>query len=320
MRPSSTGSFVAWRIALSAPLFLLAFVVSYISFVRTPEGQRWENEVLAAGGRGPGLLLRDEDSGLLELMNDRPLLIGAVVGVILVALVGRRWWAGLAALVATGLTVACSQVLKLSLLERPRLGAGRFLPSHNSFPSGHVSLAMALVLALLVVLPSRLRVLAAVPGALWVATVSTATMEAGWHRLSDTLGGGLLAAAVCCLLVGVLLAVGQARRVLRRPSPIGLTLGWLAAVAAVGWFVLRYTGADATPTDIAMAAAQSASVLIVLAVTALLRSIELLASVAATEGVPAPPAVQPPLPGPLPGQRRVASAEELNYYRQHLVP
>ncbi|GAA2802513.1 phosphatase PAP2 family protein [Crossiella cryophila] len=331
MRPSSTSPAAAWRIALSVPLFLFAFIATYLQFVRTREGQRWENEVLAAGGRGTGWL-RDRNSGLLEVMDDRPLLIGAVVGVILVALVGRRWWAGLAAVVGMGLTVAASQVLKLSLLERPRLQTGP-LPSHNSFPSGHVSLAMALVLALLVVLPSRLRVLAAVPGALWVASVSTATMEAGWHRLSDTLGAGLLAATVCCLAVGLLLALGKARRAVYRPGPLGLVLGWVAAVVAAGWFLVRYGDVDATATEIAMAAAQSASVLIVLAVTALLRSVELLAPVVVRGDSPAPPpVVEPPLPGPrpgslpgpmpgpLPGQRRVASPEELRYYRQQLVP
>lgn len=325
MRPTSTGPTAAWRIALSVPLFLFAFLACYVYFVRTRDGQRWENEALAAGGRGTWWV-REENSGLLELLNDRPLLIGAVVGVILVAMVGRRWLAGLAAVVVIGLTVAGSQLLKLTMLDRPKLLTGSS-PSHNSFPSGHVSLAMALALALLLVLPSRLRVLAAVPGAVWVASVSTATMRAGWHRLSDTIGAGLLAAVFCCLAAGVLLALGQARRAARRPHPAGLVLGWLAAVAAVGWFLVRYGDADSTATQVAEAAAQSGAVLIVLAVVGLLRSVELLAPAKVPDEELTAPVVRPPrpgplsgpLPGPLPGQRRVMSQEELQHYRQQVV-
>jgi hypothetical protein len=57
---------------------------------------------------------------------------------------------------------------------------------------------MAVVLALTLVVPRRARPFVMVPGALGVAWVASATIALGWHRLSDTVGGCLLVAAVCC--------------------------------------------------------------------------------------------------------------------------
>ncbi|MBP2477427.1 membrane-associated phospholipid phosphatase [Crossiella equi] len=302
---------VPWRIALSVPAFLAAFIAAYLYFVRTPEGQRWENQVLSVWSPGMGNPVEDT-TGVLGWLNEVPLLLGAVVGVVLVALVGRRYWAGFAAVGLVGVTVVGAQLLKLSLLTRPRFESAR-LPTHNSFPSGHVTLAMVLVLALLVVVPARLRVLFAVPGAIWVGWVATATMQVGWHRFSDTLGAGLLAASVCVLVVGALVVFGQARRV-DRPLPVaGLLLGWLTAAGAVGWFAVHATSPDAASSDVALAAAQSASLLIVLAVTGLVRSVEFVAPERDDRD-------ELGLPGPLEHQRRVASEEELRHYRRQLVP
>ena len=91
-----------------------------------------------------------------------------------------------------------TQMLKY-LLVRPDMEVGHSLA--NSFPSGHVTLATSVGLALIAAVPQRWKSVAG--GVAWVAIafVGVTVLSLGWHRLSDVLAEILVAAAVALLVV-----------------------------------------------------------------------------------------------------------------------
>lgn len=94
----------------------------------------------------------------------------------------RRQWrrVTLAPLVAAG-ALASTEVLKLSVFDRPDWGFGVV----NGLPSGHLTMALCLVLVALLVGPARWRrkiVLLAVAGS---SVMATGLLGARWHRPSD---------------------------------------------------------------------------------------------------------------------------------------
>ena len=91
-----------------------------------------------------------------------------------------------------------TQMLKY-LLVRPDMEVGHSLA--NSFPSGHVTLAASVGLALIAAVPQRWKSVAG--GVAWVAIafVGVTVLSLGWHRLSDVLAGTLVATAVALLVV-----------------------------------------------------------------------------------------------------------------------
>ena len=97
-----------------------------------------------------------------------------------------------------------TEVLKLHILERPDLLDGVSRP-WNTFPSGHSTVAMSLAVGAVLVAPRRLRGTVALAGVAYAAAVAGATVVTGWHRPSDTIGGGFVAvgwgAAVAAILV-----------------------------------------------------------------------------------------------------------------------
>jgi hypothetical protein len=59
------------------------------------------------------------------------------------------------------------------------------------------------------VLPKAARWWFAVPGAAGVVVVAAATMITGWHRLSDIIGGALVASVLYCLAAAALVVVSR---------------------------------------------------------------------------------------------------------------
>ena len=96
--------------------------------------------------------------------------------------------------------------MKKLVLPRPHLDPSA-PPWHldNVFPSGHTTIGMATAVAFVLVVPYRARGPAAVAGAVYATAVAASTLEAGWHRTSDALGGIFLvcgmAAWACAALV-----------------------------------------------------------------------------------------------------------------------
>ncbi|WP_160148799.1 phosphatase PAP2 family protein [Amycolatopsis alkalitolerans] len=182
------------RLLGGAVACLLALVLTCVVFVWTPGGQRLDQRFLPERPRSEVLfgLARH----VLAYLGDTVVLAGLVAGVFVVGALTGRIRGALAGTAVIGCSLAGAQLLKL-LVSRPDLDVGGST-THNSFPSGHVAVAAAVVLAFLLVLPARARWWCAVPGAAAVAVVAAATMIVGWHRLSDTLGAVFLATALAC--------------------------------------------------------------------------------------------------------------------------
>ncbi|WP_414937816.1 phosphatase PAP2 family protein [Amycolatopsis sp. cmx-11-51] len=224
------GRHAETRLTLSRAVFQLvtglglavAFVVTYVLFVHTSAGQLAENGVVRSAQSGRWSTM-DWAGPLRE--QDMVLVLG-IAAIILVALASLRRRPGLLvpALSVLVLPLITAQLLKLYVLERPELPDGGYGPAHNSFPSGHVSAAMAILMALAFVLPQRFRPVIIGMGGVAVAWVASSTIALGWHRLSDTAGACLLGASFACLLAAWLTTL---RRDLRR------TPAWIVAMAAV---------------------------------------------------------------------------------------
>ncbi|WP_344865405.1 phosphatase PAP2 family protein [Amycolatopsis ultiminotia] len=219
-----------WRTAVlvaAAAGCTIAFAVAYLLFVHTAGGQLAEDGVVHSA-QAIDRSIVDWAQPLRDV--DLVVVLGAAgLVVALLALVRGRFALGVTTLVLFLSPLAAAQLLKLYVLERPPGTDGSGVPGHNSFPSGHVAAATAVVFALAVVLPARFRTWVLALGAPGVAWVAAATVALGWHRLSDTLGGGLLVAAVVCAGAAV---VSARRPDGRRIPPVATTIA-LAGPAAV---------------------------------------------------------------------------------------
>jgi len=134
-------------------------------------------------------------------------------------------------------SLVAAEVLKRIVLERPNLVTAPGDLTHNSFPSGHTTIAVSLMLALIIVVPYGLRPWAALLAAAWGVAISGYTVTAGWHRPSDTIGAALLAVGVASVVMGFLAALGYAH-VTRPRGMLGSVVRQVAvapiALTAVG--------------------------------------------------------------------------------------
>ncbi|MFD6682889.1 phosphatase PAP2 family protein [Micromonospora parva] len=196
------------RLLAAALCGLLTLTLTAAVFVRTHPGQWLDGVLLPPAQRGGGyeqetVLVGPAKTVLATFGN--PTLIAALLGVVLlVGVLRRRLVAGVVGVGVVVCAVLVAGAVKTQL-PRPDLGIGSST-THNSFPSGHVAAATALLLAFLLVLPGWARRWLAVPGAAGVSVIAAATMVAGWHRLSDVLGGVLLGVTVFFLAAAALAA------------------------------------------------------------------------------------------------------------------
>ncbi|MFF0144770.1 phosphatase PAP2 family protein [Amycolatopsis sulphurea] len=253
-----------WRTAVLAAAtagFALAFLVAYLLFVQTPGGQRAEDGVVHSAQS----LTRSAVDWAQPLRQlDLVVVLGAAgLAVLLLALVRRRFALGVTALVLFLLPLGLAQLLKVYLLERPETLSGSGAPGHNSFPSGHVSAVTAVLFALAVVLPARYRTWVFALGAPAVAWVAASTVALGWHRLSDTVGGSLLVAAVVC--AGAVLVSARRPDGRRIPPPAtAFALLGPSAVVLGGYAVLSSGTSDSAQFVAAMVLAAFSAVAVVL--------------------------------------------------------
>ncbi|SNT59456.1 PAP2 superfamily protein [Asanoa hainanensis] len=194
------------RLLAAAGASAIAFGLTWLVFVRTAAGQVVDGRLLPRADQGGGYaqdtVLYGPAARVLGRFGN-PLLIGAlVVAIVVLALLVRRFRAGLAGAVVVVASAGAAALAKQEI-ARPELGVVDS-STHNSFPSGHVALAAALLLGFLLVVPARFRWWVAVPGATGVSVIAAATMIAGWHRFSDVAGSVLLVATVYFLVASVL--------------------------------------------------------------------------------------------------------------------
>lgn len=214
----------------------LVFVSTYVIFIRTPFGQRWDDRAYL-GGLLASLGMRQDLTAILHRITV-PSITLAMLGLLAVALVRRRTALGVLTMVSVGAAILTSEILKRAL-ARPDLaedlnalvGKG----NEATFPSGHSTIATAFALGFVMVSAPRLRGIVSLAALVLATSVPLATVAAGWHRPSDAIGG--IAVALIWLSAA---AAGAARRS-RTLMPSAPSLRTLA-VMVVGVLILRLAG------------------------------------------------------------------------------
>ncbi|GAA4528859.1 phosphatase PAP2 family protein [Amycolatopsis samaneae] len=228
---------------------VLGFAAVYFGFVWTRRGQAFEFAVLQRAPVATPSVARA--TFWLDHVDEYS--VGAVLLlVVLAGLLRRR-----PALAATGaavilVTAALDRVLARWVLVRPTLVDDPANPD-NSFPSGHVAMATAALLALLLVVPRAWRGVTALLGAVPVLGVAEMTMTLSWHRLSDTVGGNLLALGVACLGAAVLARRSEDPAPASRERWLGGLLGIVPLLGYAVWTGVRAAGQPLFPAVSALA-------------------------------------------------------------------
>ncbi|MDG4826870.1 phosphatase PAP2 family protein [Asanoa sp. WMMD1127] len=185
-----------WPIGLGLWLLLVAavevggVVAVWRFFVRSRHGQLLDTVALAGNWIGQARI-----DGVVDTVLDTVSVVSlvaatAVIGFI--ALIRRRVAVAAGAVLLIAGASVTTQVLK-RLIERPQLGVDvERAAAGNSLPSGHTTIAAAVAVALLLVLPARIRGAGAMLGAAAAAIVGVATLSAGWHRPSDVVAALLV--------------------------------------------------------------------------------------------------------------------------------
>lgn len=216
--------------------------LTYEHFVRTGAGQRFEDSALmGVHGRGQGFQLTGAAAELTGFQNTNAMmmLVALLAAVAVIGVLRARFWRTAAALGVLAGSSLLTRVLKSSVLDRPSLnwdnGGG-----HNSFPSGHVTLAAAATAAIMMVVPARVRPYVCAVGAGWTGLVGTSVVASGWHRLSDVLGGVLLVGAVTALALFLLDGRdGSPAPRFSVTNMLGAGSVWLLMLVVVGGTVMR---------------------------------------------------------------------------------
>jgi membrane-associated phospholipid phosphatase len=164
--------------------FLCAFVLTFAVGLHTQRGLH-DDAALFHHVAGTDLLrVRAAGGRALQAIDIGSVVVGAII-VALLAVARGRLARGMAAVAVVGLSVATAEALK-AWLPTP---AGR----PPTFPSGHVAVAASLGLALVLVVSSVLRPLAALGGAAWAAGIGLAVVVRGWHYPTDVVGAFAIA-------------------------------------------------------------------------------------------------------------------------------
>ena len=169
---------------------------SYLLAVWTPQGQALENAALRGADQVSG---QDLVSANVELHAITMVSLAALTLLVAtIALVRRRVDLAIAGSGLIVLSQAITQLLKRFILPRPELvdAAGH---AHNSFPSGHTTIALTVIFALILVVPYRMRGIMMFFAAPWALSIGAYTITAQWHRFSDTLGAMAVALICACL-------------------------------------------------------------------------------------------------------------------------
>lgn len=189
-----------------AAAYAVGLGLVYWVSVRSLLGREFEDAALQGA-----ILTRVADSAdvVLDVVSVGSLM-GALAVVALIALVRLARLTGLAAvgvLVAANLTTL---VLKDVLLSRPDLGLEEYTPATlNSLPSGHSTAVLSAVVAVLIVVPQRLRLVVAGAGGGLVFLTAMATMSAGWHRAGDSVAAFLVVGGWTAVAAAVVVAVSE---------------------------------------------------------------------------------------------------------------
>lgn len=175
-----------------------AAVTAFVLLVRvalfSERGQAADEQAMLTVAAG-----REAELTLLSILGRVPIWSAATLAVVCLLLAARRhhWRAVFAAGVVIVGSNVTTQVVKHGLLERPDLGYG----VHNSLPSGHVTVVVSVVAALLIVVPSGARAPVAGLGTFASGLTGLSTIVAGWHRPADVVAALLVVLTWCAIAV-----------------------------------------------------------------------------------------------------------------------
>jgi membrane-associated phospholipid phosphatase len=199
--PHSTGPGRALLVALGC---VLALAATWSIAELVPPARARDARLLGEFTRLDKPHIGSVASFLVHLMNPDLFILWGI-SLVAYAISRERPRVALAVVAVMGLAPLTSEQLKPLLAHaHDRVGEVRIDPA--SWPSGHSTAAMALVLSAILVAPAVLRPLAIAFGALFAAAVGVALLILAWHMPSDVIGGYLVASLWMALAVAVLKA------------------------------------------------------------------------------------------------------------------
>jgi membrane-associated phospholipid phosphatase len=147
----------------------------------------------------------DRDGKFLLHLLDPLLFILWGIALVAVALARERPRVAVAVVAIMGLAPLTAETLKPLLAHRHASFDGTHI-GPASWPSGHSTAALALVLSAVLVASDRLRPLVCAVGAVFAGTVGCLLLILEWHMPSDVIGGYLVAMLWTALAVAALRA------------------------------------------------------------------------------------------------------------------
>jgi membrane-associated phospholipid phosphatase len=208
------------RIAIAllvAALCLLAMAATWIFAALVPATHLRDATVLYRFTELERPRIDTVANGLLDLLSPLLYTVWALL-ILAVALLRQRPRTAVVLAVVLPAAPLSTELLK-PLLAHPHATAWI---GPASWPSGHATAAVTLVLCALLVAPRALRPAVAAAGCLFAAAVGVALLILAWHMPSDVLGGYLLAALCVSLAAAVLVAwepLSESRRPRARRDP-----------------------------------------------------------------------------------------------------
>ncbi|MCI4061508.1 phosphatase PAP2 family protein [Micromonospora sp. R77] len=243
VRETARGWTAVWLVVL-ALVQTAAFLVVWRFALHTEVGQ-WLDTVALTGNRIGQDTIDGPVNRILNAMSVVSLLAATAVIGFIALIRGRKALAVTATLLIAGANVT-TQLLKY-VLTRPDFGVDpERAAAGNSLPSGHTAIAASVAVALILVLPRKVRVLGAFLGVAYAAAAGVATLSAGWHRPSDAVAA-FLVVGVWAALAGLVLLVFQreraqvssadSHRIAAAVLGVGGLLAVVASALALSWLL-----------------------------------------------------------------------------------
>jgi membrane-associated phospholipid phosphatase len=272
------------RLALIALLAMAALLVLYVLAVRTGWGQELDDAALE--GRTTRHRVQVATDHLLNTISVSSLvLLGG--GIVTIAVARRRVHLAFVAGVVVAGACTTTEVLKHFILGRPDLVNPN--PLGPSFPSGHTTVAMSLVVALVLVVPPHRRALVALVGLAYACLIGGGVVTAGWHRPSDVMGAFFVVTAWATAGTAALIAWRGAPPDGEPPDstddvvdPLAIGGAALLAVGFVG-FVIVYLAIRQDRLDAVRLSGAYAAALIAIVGTGLIAMATILAAIRGLE-------------------------------------
>ncbi|WP_217920998.1 phosphatase PAP2 family protein [Miltoncostaea oceani] len=281
MPPAPSRRLLAARFAGLVAAASAGVAVLLLVAVRTATGQGWDDAGRADPG-GTGSAADAATQRLLDTISVSSLALLGVAIMLVAVLRDRPWLAAGAGAVVAGANIT-TQVMKRAI-DRPDLAVDGIGPGAGAFPSGHVTVASSLALALVLVAPPALRWPAALVGGAYAAGVGVAVLVLGWHRPSEVVGAYLVAVAWTALVAAVVVAARGPRELAASPGRraragaaaavlLAVAFVVVAGVAAQRRLDVRSAAVDRTALTFASATCVAACAALIAVVTGMLQSL-----------------------------------------------